>query len=68
MMSKWFWKKLSVYFGWMATIVLFALLVFAATVEIKDLDLWLHLASGRYIIENFRYLLGECVRQALGQP
>jgi len=48
----WLLKKISLYFGWIASAVLFALLVYAANIEIKDLDLWFHLASGRYILEN----------------
>lgn len=53
-LSDWFWKKLSLYFGWLATIVLFILVIFAANIEIKDLDLWLHMASGRYILEHLQ--------------
>jgi len=52
-MSDWFWKKLSLYIGWLALVILFALTILAASIEIKDLDIWLHLASGRYILENF---------------
>jgi len=51
--TDWFWKKLSLYFGWLAMILLFVLVIFAANIEIKDLDLWLHLASGRYILDHF---------------
>jgi len=49
---EWFLKKISLYFGWIAYAVIFVLVVYAATIEIKDLDIWLHLASGRYILEN----------------
>jgi tetratricopeptide (TPR) repeat protein len=52
-MSDWFWEKLSLYVGWLALVLLFALTVLAASIEIKDLDIWLHLASGRYILETF---------------
>ncbi len=51
-MSDWFWKKLSFISGWAAIIVLFVLIVFSANIEIKDLDLWLHLATGRYIVTH----------------
>lgn len=51
-MSEWFWKKISFFAGWMAILFLFCLIILAANIEIKDLDLWLHLASGRYILEN----------------
>ena len=33
-------------------LVLLALVAFCANVEIKDYDLWLHLATGRYMVEN----------------
>jgi len=32
---------------------LFGLIALAANVEIKDVDLWLHLAVGKYIVTNF---------------
>lgn len=51
-MSQWFWKTLHYFFGLMALAVLFGLIIFAANVEIKDLDLWLHLGVGRYIVET----------------
>lgn len=48
-MSEWFWKKITDASAWIATIAFFAFMVFSANIEIKDLDLWLHLAVGRYI-------------------
>ena len=36
----------------MAIGVFFGLAVFSASIEIKDLDLWLHLGTGRYISVN----------------
>lgn len=51
-MSDWFWKKLNYLTGLGAIAVLFSLIVFASRIEIKDLDLWLHIGTGRYIAEN----------------
>jgi len=51
-MSNWFYKKLSCIIGWMAIAVLFGLIIFSANIEIKDLDLWLHLAAGRFIVDH----------------
>ena len=52
-MSKWFWKNLNFILGWTTAILLFVLLVVLANVEIKDYDLWLHLASGKVILETY---------------
>ncbi|MGE0268346.1 MAG: tetratricopeptide repeat protein [Candidatus Omnitrophota bacterium] len=52
MLSLSFWKRLNVYAGWIALIVLFGLTIFTANVEIKDVDLWLHIATGRYIVDS----------------
>jgi len=52
-MSDWFWKRLDLFFGWAAVAVLFGLIVFAANIEIKDVDLWLHLATGKYILSHW---------------
>ena len=46
-----FWKKANNIFGLMAIGLLFGLVVFAANVEIKDLDLWLHLKTGEVITQ-----------------
>lgn len=51
-MSEWFWKKLSYAAGWITVFLLFFGVLFAANMEIKDLDLWLHLATGEYILAN----------------
>ena len=51
-MSNWFWKNLNYLFGLGAIGTLFVLIFFAAQIEIKDLDLWLHIGTGRYIVEN----------------
>ncbi|MCD4781655.1 MAG: hypothetical protein K8S27_14060 [Candidatus Omnitrophica bacterium] len=36
----------------LGVIVLLGLVVFCANIEIKDFDLWLHLTTGRYILQN----------------
>lgn len=54
MLSEWFYKKLDQIFGYLVLIVLFGLLIFEANIEIKDLDLWLHIGVGRYILDNFQ--------------
>jgi len=51
-MSEWFWKRLDQASGWIAGLVLFGVIGFTATIEIKDLDLWLHLAAGKYILSH----------------
>ncbi len=47
-----FWKQISYISGLLAIAVLFGLIVFAANVEIKDLDLWLHLKMGEFIFQH----------------
>ncbi|MCR4336463.1 MAG: glycosyltransferase family 39 protein, partial [Candidatus Omnitrophica bacterium] len=49
-MSENFWKRLSLLAGYVALIAIFSLLSFMANIEIKDLDLWLHIGMGRYIV------------------
>lgn len=51
-MTALFWKKASHFLGFLAVGVLFALTVFAANVEIKDLDLWLHIKMGEFILAH----------------
>ena len=51
-MSTTFWKKASYIFGLMAIGILFGLVVFSANIEIKDLDLWLHIKTGQFIVEH----------------
>ena len=48
-MSDNFWKKLSYYMGLLPAGAIFGLVVFSANLEIKDLDLWLHLGVGKII-------------------
>jgi len=50
--SDWFYKKLSIFSGYGAIAVLMALIVFLANLEIKDLDLWLHFATGKFIVTH----------------
>ncbi|MFT7539027.1 MAG: hypothetical protein ACI9F2_001181, partial [Lysobacterales bacterium] len=51
-MSDWFWKKLNLYFSWAFIAAIFGLLAFLLNIEIKDFDLWLHLAMGKYIFQT----------------
>lgn len=51
-MSDFFYRTLSRITGYFAIGVLFGLYALSANVEIKDLDLWLHLKMGKFIIEN----------------
>ncbi len=51
-LSNQFWQRLSFLAGLISIGVLFGLAVFSASVEIKDLDLWLHIGTGRYIAAN----------------
>ena len=51
-MSDAFWNKLNNIVGLMAIAVLFGLTAFSANLEIKDLDLWLHIKTGQYIVEH----------------
>ena len=44
-----FWRKADRIFGLLPLAAIFAILVVSANIEIKDLDLWLHLAMGRFI-------------------
>ena len=53
-MSEWFWERMKLYSGWIASLILLGLIVFVSNIEIKDSDLWLHLASGRHIIQNLQ--------------
>jgi Tetratricopeptide repeat len=48
-MSERFWKNLSTTLGWLSIGVLFGLITFTSSLEIKDLDLWLHLRMGWWI-------------------
>src|SRR5580698_9834823 len=52
-MSERFWRNLSTTLGWLAIGLLFALITFTSSLEIKDLDLWLHLRMGWWISHHF---------------
>lgn len=47
-----FYKKLNWAFGLIGLGVLFGVIFFSATLEIKDLDLWLHLKMGEFIVQH----------------
>jgi len=51
-MSERFWKNLSTTLGWLSIGVLFALITFSSSLEVKDLDLWLHLRMGWWICHH----------------
>jgi len=51
-MSVAFWRRLSIFAGLIAVAAIFGLMVFVANIEIKDLDLWLHIGMGRHIVQN----------------
>lgn len=52
MLSLDFYKKLNWYFGILAIGLLFAIIALCTTIEIKDLDLWLHMKMGEFIVHN----------------
>lgn len=52
MFSLSFWKNLNRWIAWIALAVLFGLTILVTNIEIKDVDLWLHLASGRQILKT----------------
>src|SRR6202451_4251761 len=51
-MSERFWRNLSTAFGWLSIRMLFCLVTFSSSLEIKDLDLWLHLRMGWWICHH----------------
>jgi len=52
-MSDWLFKKVHWLAACLSVAVLFGLIALAANIEIKDVDLWLHLAVGKHIIQSF---------------
>lgn len=46
------WEKISYYIGLLPIGALMGVAVYASGIEIKDFDLWLHLATGRFIVDN----------------
>lgn len=51
-MSGTFWKRLSLVAGLFTLAAIFGLHIFASNLELKDLDIWLHIGVGRYIVEH----------------
>jgi tetratricopeptide (TPR) repeat protein len=51
-MSDDFYRRLSLVFGFFAIAAIFAMQTFVSNLEIKDLDLWLHLGLGKYIVHT----------------
>ncbi|MBF0385851.1 MAG: hypothetical protein HQL27_08280, partial [Candidatus Omnitrophica bacterium] len=47
-----FYQKLSQYTGLLLLGAIFGIVAFTAKLEVRDLDLWLHLGTGKYITEN----------------
>ena len=62
-MSEWFYKKISQLAGYFAVAVLFGLIVFAANIEIKDIDLWFHLGVGKHILQTSLIPSDPCSRE-----
>jgi len=52
-MSEWLFKKLNLCFSLLAIVILFVTIFSVAKIEVKDLDLWLHLSMGKYIFNTF---------------
>jgi tetratricopeptide (TPR) repeat protein len=46
------WQRLDRFAGWGCVLALFCLLIVMASLEVRDLDLWLHLKTGQYILES----------------
>ena len=51
-MSVEFWKRLNNITGLLAIGVIFGLVAFFANIEVKDLDLWLHVKMGKVILDR----------------
>ncbi len=47
-----FWRRLNIVAGLFVVLSTFMLLIKMAHLEIKDLDLWLHIGMGRYIVQH----------------
>ncbi len=52
MLKETLWYRLSRILGWTAVGSIFALVIFMANIEIRDLDIWLHLAMGKFIVQQ----------------
>ncbi|OGX24880.1 MAG: hypothetical protein A3D10_00860 [Omnitrophica WOR_2 bacterium RIFCSPHIGHO2_02_FULL_48_11] len=51
-MSDTFWRRLSYFSGLISIGILFGVVALTAHLEIRDLDLWLHLGVGKFIVQN----------------
>ncbi|HSV43644.1 MAG TPA: hypothetical protein VLJ10_03730, partial [Candidatus Bathyarchaeia archaeon] len=51
-MSDDFYRRLTLCFGFFAIAAIFCMQGLVANIEVKDLDLWLHIGMGRYIVNN----------------
>ncbi len=51
-MSESFWKNLNYALGLIGVFVFLGLTFFASHIEIKDMDIWFHLAAGRHVLEH----------------
>ncbi|MCB9748152.1 MAG: tetratricopeptide repeat protein [Candidatus Omnitrophica bacterium] len=51
-MNDTFWKKINYYIGLVPIALIFGVAAVVSGLEIKDLDLWLHLAMGKFIMTN----------------
>ena len=47
-----FWKAMSYVVGLVSIGLIFGLATFLTSIEIQDLDLWLHLAMGKFIVHQ----------------
>ena len=51
-MSDTFYRRLTLIFGFFVLGAIFAMQTYVANIEVKDLDLWLHIGMGRYIVQH----------------
>ncbi len=51
-MSDIFWRRVSYFCGLLSIGILFGIIVLIAHLEIRDLDLWLHLGMGKFIVQH----------------
>ncbi len=51
-MSEKVWQKISYLMGLLPLGALFGIVAYVGNIEVKDLDLWLHIAMGRFITEH----------------
>lgn len=51
-MSDAFYRRLTLIFGFFVLGTIFAMQTYVANIEIKDLDLWLHIGMGRHIVQS----------------